>query len=417
MRPPPVPGYSPRSPWRTCRSRIRRSKKSSVSPSPAAWRRGNDPPVRGVDPQRLARRPPVPRVDRALAPVGGDRAGHRAGHLVGDRGSGTDRRIHARRLRPLLLRRHAHQPADDRLGFRVSGPLDPRRRSQLPARPAARSRTRGGGGEYRLQGAHRERHPRGLARRRRGVARGAPAVRARPLGDHGRRGAARRRDAVLHQLHHGIAGVLDDTRHRDHGAPCGRVPVPRRSDRAAGVAAACRSRRRGGAVVPLHARLPSGPPHRRGTRDGRDRARARSAGGVARAMGRCISPGLDPWLASLRGDRRLTLTMTFRIPHSAFRILSAFWRLNLAEELQYRANFVASVLGTVFNMATALLTLALFFHHTTALGGWDYWQIVVLLGVFNALTGVVEAVLRPGIGQLAGEVRGGGLDLVLVKPR
>src|SRR6266545_3927649 len=108
--------------------------------------------------------------------------------------------------------------------------------------------------------------------------------------------------------------------------------------------------------------------------------------------------------------------MTFRIPNSAFRILAAFWRLNVAEELQYRANFVASVLGTVFNMATALLTLSLFFHHTTTLGGWDYWEIVVLLGVFNALTGVIEAVLRPGIGQLAGEVRSGELDLVLVKP-
>jgi len=44
--------------------------------------------------------------------------------------------------------------------------------------------------------------------------------------------------------------------------------------------------------------------------------------------------------------------MTFRVPHSAFRILAAFWRLNLAEELQYRANFVASVLGTLFSMAT-----------------------------------------------------------------
>src|SRR5881628_4029957 len=108
--------------------------------------------------------------------------------------------------------------------------------------------------------------------------------------------------------------------------------------------------------------------------------------------------------------------MTFRIPHSAFRILRAFWRLNLAEELQYRANFIASLLGTVFDMATALLTLALFFHHTTALGGWDYWEVVVLLGVFNALTGVIEAVLRPGIGRLAGEVRSGGLDLVLAKP-
>src|SRR6266852_626620 len=98
------------------------------------------------------------------------------------------------------------------------------------------------------------------------------------------------------------------------------------------------------------------------------------------------------------------------------RLLGAFLRLNFAEELQYRANFIASLLGTVFDMATALLTLALFFHHTTALGGWDYWEIVVLLGVFNALTGVIEAVLRPGIGQLAGEVRSGELDLVLVKP-
>src|SRR5712691_889714 len=88
-------------------------------------------------------------------------------------------------------------------------------------------------------------------------------------------------------------------------------------------------------------------------------------------------------------------------------LLGAFWRLNLAEELQYRANFVASVLGTLFSMATALLTLSLFFHHTTSLGGWDYWEIVVLLGVFNALTGVIEAVLRPGIGEL---------DLVRVKP-
>src|SRR5437899_11713904 len=66
------------------------------------------------------------------------------------------------------------------------------------------------------------------------------------------------------------------------------------------------------------------------------------------------------------------------------RVLAALWRLNVAEELQYRANFVASVLGTVFWIGTALLTLALFFRHTTRLGGWDYWEVVVLLGVFNA---------------------------------
>jgi viologen exporter family transport system permease protein len=98
------------------------------------------------------------------------------------------------------------------------------------------------------------------------------------------------------------------------------------------------------------------------------------------------------------------------------RLLAALVRLNVAEELQYRANFVASVLGTLFYLLTALLTLSLFFRHTQTLGGWDYWEVVVLLGVFNALTGVIEAVLRPGIGQLAGEVRNGSLDLVLAKP-
>ena len=108
--------------------------------------------------------------------------------------------------------------------------------------------------------------------------------------------------------------------------------------------------------------------------------------------------------------------MMFRVPASPFRVLIALFRLNVAEELQYRANFVASLLGTLFWIGTALLTLAVFFRHTTRLGDWDYWEVVVLLGVFNTLTGVIEAVLRPGIGRLAGEVKNGGLDLVLAKP-
>jgi ABC-2 type transport system permease protein len=97
-------------------------------------------------------------------------------------------------------------------------------------------------------------------------------------------------------------------------------------------------------------------------------------------------------------------------------VLRAFWRANVVEEMQYRANFFASVLGTLFWIGIALLTLELFFSHTTRLGGWDYWEVVVLLGVFNALTGVIESVLRPGIGRLAEDVRSGGLDLVLVRP-
>jgi ABC-2 type transport system permease protein len=93
------------------------------------------------------------------------------------------------------------------------------------------------------------------------------------------------------------------------------------------------------------------------------------------------------------------------LPRATLRLaslLAACWRVNLAEELQYRGNFVASLLSTIFWLGTAMLTLALFFGHASRLGGWDFWEVVVLLGVFNTLTGVIETVLRPGIGRRIG---------------
>ncbi len=105
-----------------------------------------------------------------------------------------------------------------------------------------------------------------------------------------------------------------------------------------------------------------------------------------------------------------------RAPRGALALVRALWRVNVAEELQYRANFVASLLGTVFWLGTALLTVAVFFRQTPRLGGWSFWEVVVLLGVFNALAGLVEAMLRPSIGQLVEDVRKGTLDLVLARP-
>jgi len=98
------------------------------------------------------------------------------------------------------------------------------------------------------------------------------------------------------------------------------------------------------------------------------------------------------------------------------RVLRALWRASVAEELQYRANFVASLLGTVFWTGTAILTVAVFFGQTDDLGGWTVWEVVALLGIYTALGGLVEAVIRPGLGSLVSDVRSGGLDLVLARP-
>jgi ABC-2 type transport system permease protein len=98
------------------------------------------------------------------------------------------------------------------------------------------------------------------------------------------------------------------------------------------------------------------------------------------------------------------------------RVIRALWRTSVIEELQYRLNFVLSVLGTLFFTSTALIALAVFFRQTNALGGWQLWEVVTLLGIFTALGGLVEAVIRPGIGQLVSDVKSGDLDLVLARP-
>src|SRR5689334_9506616 len=271
----------------------------------------------------------------------------------------------------------------------------------LPICPRSRGR------QHRLQGPHGQRHSHRLARGRRPLAGGAAARHAgAPRPDRRRRGA-RGRHAVLHQLHHRVARLLDHAGHGDHGAPRGRVPLSGRPHRATRAPPPRRGERRRRVVVPFDARVSRRPAHRQRSWRRRRAARVWNPARVARFLGGGVPRGVDTWLAALRGGGRM---------RQVLRLFAAFWRINVAEELQYRANFVASVLGTLFYMATALLTLALFFRHTSQLGGWDYWEIVVLLGVFNTLTGVIEAVLRPGIGSLVGEVRSGELDLVLVKP-
>ncbi|KEO81686.1 multidrug transporter [Tumebacillus flagellatus] len=98
------------------------------------------------------------------------------------------------------------------------------------------------------------------------------------------------------------------------------------------------------------------------------------------------------------------------------RLLSTMIRLAISEEMEYRSNFFANVLSTVSGLLVSLLTLKVFFNQTQAIGGWSFEQVLVLLGIFNALDGIVQMVLRPNIGRIVQHIRKGTLDLILTKP-
>lgn len=98
------------------------------------------------------------------------------------------------------------------------------------------------------------------------------------------------------------------------------------------------------------------------------------------------------------------------------RIFREFLRAAIVEEMEYRSNFFANVVTTVASVFFALLTLQVFFMRTNEMAGWRFEQVLVLLGVFNALNGVIAMVLRPNIGRIVQHIRKGTLDFILTKP-
>ena len=98
------------------------------------------------------------------------------------------------------------------------------------------------------------------------------------------------------------------------------------------------------------------------------------------------------------------------------RVFREFVRAAIVEEMEYRSNFFANVLNTLSRLLIALLTLQVFFLQTDEIGGWRFEQVLVLLGVFNALVGFDEMLLSPNIGRIVQHIRKGTLDLILTKP-
>jgi ABC-2 type transport system permease protein len=114
-------------------------------------------------------------------------------------------------------------------------------------------------------------------------------------------------------------------------------------------------------------------------------------------------------------------------PPSAFRILNSlmlkhlkllaiFWRFSILKELEYRVNFVTNAFMSIFWLAWGILGATIFFAHRDQIGGWNYNQVLMVLGLFSMFTGIMEAFFRPNIMQMIEQVRDGTFDFVLVKP-
>lgn len=98
------------------------------------------------------------------------------------------------------------------------------------------------------------------------------------------------------------------------------------------------------------------------------------------------------------------------------RLAWTFLRIGAMYELQYRVNFVLSLIQSLVALGTALAVLALVFSHTAELGGWSPAELLTIMGVHILMGGVIRSAIQPNMQRLMEEVQEGTLDYALTKP-
>lgn len=98
------------------------------------------------------------------------------------------------------------------------------------------------------------------------------------------------------------------------------------------------------------------------------------------------------------------------------RLLSIQIKAALLLSLQYRLDFVIQAVTALFWSATALVPLYVLFEMRDGVAGWPAKEMLVVVGFFTLLKGVLASVIQPSLAQAVEHIRKGTLDFLLLKP-
>jgi viologen exporter family transport system permease protein len=100
----------------------------------------------------------------------------------------------------------------------------------------------------------------------------------------------------------------------------------------------------------------------------------------------------------------------------SLRLAGTFLRVGVLNELQYRVNFAFSLVQSLISVGTSIAVLALVFGNTDSLHGWTAGELLVVMGVYVLVGGLIKMLVQPNMQQLMEDVQQGTLDFVLTKP-
>lgn len=93
-----------------------------------------------------------------------------------------------------------------------------------------------------------------------------------------------------------------------------------------------------------------------------------------------------------------------------------FWRLSVARETHYRANFFALSIVAVVETAMTVLPMLLLYSFADDVSGWNRAESIALVGLFRTALAIHELVASGGAYRLSSDIQRGDLDLILIRP-
>lgn len=98
------------------------------------------------------------------------------------------------------------------------------------------------------------------------------------------------------------------------------------------------------------------------------------------------------------------------------RMLAIFYKNTIINEMEYRLNFWANILLSLFWLVWAALSVQVYFFHAESIAGWNYYELLIVMGLFFTMNGYRQMIVSPNLSRLSEYVRLGTLDYVLTKP-
>jgi ABC-2 type transport system permease protein len=98
------------------------------------------------------------------------------------------------------------------------------------------------------------------------------------------------------------------------------------------------------------------------------------------------------------------------------KLIGIFVRATVQTQLEYRSGIIARILAVLVGIFTSLLLLWAMFQQVETVGGWNFHQVLVLIGIVYMVEFVVEIWLYPSLNPISGYVQRGEFDLLLLKP-